>query len=57
MITRHVEFGLLNDGKIFGIPLPFLVMGLFFVVLSILLKHTPFWAATLALSAAIVRPL
>jgi ribose/xylose/arabinose/galactoside ABC-type transport system permease subunit len=42
MITRHVEFGLLNNGKIFGIPVPFLVMGVVFVVLSILLKHTPF---------------
>jgi ribose/xylose/arabinose/galactoside ABC-type transport system permease subunit len=42
MITRHVEFGLLNNGKIFGIPVPFLVMGIVFVVLSILLKHTPF---------------
>ena len=58
MITRHVEFGLLNNGKIFGIPLPFLVMGIVFVVLSILLKHTPFGRHACAVggnrSAAIV---
>jgi ribose/xylose/arabinose/galactoside ABC-type transport system permease subunit len=42
MITRHVEFGLLNNGKILGLPVPFLIMLFVFIVLSILLKHTPF---------------
>jgi ribose/xylose/arabinose/galactoside ABC-type transport system permease subunit len=26
MITKHIEFGLLNNGKIFGLPVPFLIM-------------------------------
>lgn len=58
MITRHVEFGLLNNGKIVGIPIPFLVMCIVFIVLSILLKHTPFGRHACAVggnrSAAIV---
>src|SRR5260370_7117057 len=42
MITRHSEFGLLNNGKILGLPVPFIIMMIVFVVLSVLLKHTPF---------------
>src|SRR3984893_11951750 len=42
MITRHSEFGLLNNGKILGLPVPLIVMMIVFVVLSALLKHTPF---------------
>jgi len=42
MITKHIEFGLLNNGKILGLPVPFIIMMTVFVVLSVLLKHTPF---------------
>jgi ribose/xylose/arabinose/galactoside ABC-type transport system permease subunit len=42
MITRHSEFGLLNNGKIFGLPVPLVIMIIVFIVLSALLKHTPF---------------
>jgi ribose/xylose/arabinose/galactoside ABC-type transport system permease subunit len=42
MITRHTEFGLLNNGKILGLPVPLIVMMVVFIVLSVLLKHTPF---------------
>jgi ribose transport system permease protein len=42
MITKHIEFGLLNNGKILGLPVPFIIMMIVFVVLSVLLKHTPF---------------
>jgi ribose transport system permease protein len=42
MITKHIAFGLLNNGKILGLPVPFIIMMIVFIVLSILLKHTPF---------------
>ncbi len=42
MITRHSEFGLLNNGKILGLPVPLIIMVIVFSVLSVLLKHTPF---------------
>jgi ribose/xylose/arabinose/galactoside ABC-type transport system permease subunit len=42
MITRHSEFGLLNNGKMINLPVPFIIMTMVFVVLSVLLKHTPF---------------
>jgi ribose transport system permease protein len=42
MITKHIEFGLLNNGKILGLPVPFIIMLLVFVVLGTLLNHTPF---------------
>lgn len=42
MITKHVEFGLLNNGKILELPVPFIIMVVVFIGLSILLKHTPF---------------
>jgi ribose/xylose/arabinose/galactoside ABC-type transport system permease subunit len=42
MITKHIEFGLLNNGKILGLPVPFFIMVIVFVILSILLKNTAF---------------
>jgi ribose/xylose/arabinose/galactoside ABC-type transport system permease subunit len=42
MITKHIEFGLLNNGKILGVPVPFIIMMIVFGVLQVLLKHTPF---------------
>jgi ribose transport system permease protein len=42
MITKHVEFGLLNNGKILGVPVPFIIMIIVFSALQVLLKHTPF---------------
>ena len=42
MITKHIEFGLLNNGKILGLPVPFFIMVIVFVILSILLKNAPF---------------
>src|SRR5258707_159901 len=42
MITRHSECGLLNNGKILGLPVPLVIMVIVFIVLSALLKHTPF---------------
>jgi ribose transport system permease protein len=42
MITKHVEFGLLNNGKIVGLPVPFFIMIIVLVVLSVLLKHRAF---------------
>jgi ribose/xylose/arabinose/galactoside ABC-type transport system permease subunit len=42
MITRHVEFGLLNNGKILWLPVPFFIMAIVFAILSILLKSTAF---------------
>jgi ribose/xylose/arabinose/galactoside ABC-type transport system permease subunit len=58
MITRHPEFGLLNNGKVLGLPVPFIIMTIVFVVLSILLKHTAFGRHACAVggnrSAAIV---
>src|SRR6516225_11262371 len=38
MITKHIEFGLLNNGKILGIPVPFITMMVVFIVLSVLLR-------------------
>ena len=49
MITKHIEFGLLNNGKIFGLPVPFLIMIAVFILLSLLLKHTPFGRHTCAI--------
>ena len=58
MITRHSEFGLLNNGKVLGLPIPFVIMTIVLVVLSVLLKHTPFGRHTCAIggnrAAAIV---
>jgi ribose/xylose/arabinose/galactoside ABC-type transport system permease subunit len=42
MITRHVEFELLNNGKILWLPVPFFIMAIVFAILSILLKNTAF---------------
>jgi ribose/xylose/arabinose/galactoside ABC-type transport system permease subunit len=42
MITKHIEFGLLNNGKILGLPVPFIIMLVVFIVLGVLLYHTPF---------------
>lgn len=42
MITKHIEFGLLNNGKILGLPVPFFIMAIVFVILSVLLKNTAF---------------
>lgn len=42
VITKHIEFGLLNNGKILALPVPFVIMTIVFLVLSVLLKHTPF---------------
>ena len=42
MITKHVEFGLLNNGKVLGVPVPFIIMMIVFCLLQVLLKHTPF---------------
>jgi ribose/xylose/arabinose/galactoside ABC-type transport system permease subunit len=42
MITKHIEFGLLNNGKFLGLPVPFFIMVIVLVILSVLLKHTPF---------------
>jgi ribose/xylose/arabinose/galactoside ABC-type transport system permease subunit len=42
MITKHVEFGLLNNGKILWLPVPFFIMAIVFSILSILLKNTAF---------------
>ncbi len=42
MITKHIEFGLLNNGKIVGLPSPFIILMIVFIILSVLLKHTPF---------------
>jgi ribose/xylose/arabinose/galactoside ABC-type transport system permease subunit len=42
MITKHIEFGLLNNGKILGLPVPFFIMVIVFVILSILLKNAAF---------------
>src|SRR5246127_4610137 len=35
IITKHIEFGLLNNGKIFGLPVPFLIMIAVFIVFSV----------------------
>jgi ribose/xylose/arabinose/galactoside ABC-type transport system permease subunit len=42
MITKYTEFGWLNNGKILGVPVPFIIMIIVFSMLSIMLKHTPF---------------
>jgi len=42
MITKHAEFGLLNNGKILWLPVPFFIMAIVLVILSILLKNTAF---------------
>ena len=42
MITKHTEFGLLNNGKILWLPVPFFIMAIVFAILSILLKSTAF---------------
>ena len=42
MITKHAEFGLLNNGKILWLPVPFFIMAIVFAILSILLKNTAF---------------
>jgi len=42
MITTHREYALLNNGKVFGIPIPFIVALLVLAVLYTLLQHTRF---------------
>src|ERR1700730_6807116 len=42
MVTKHGEFGLLNNGNILGLPVPFIIMMIVFIVLGTLLNHTPF---------------
>jgi ribose/xylose/arabinose/galactoside ABC-type transport system permease subunit len=42
MITTHREYALLNNGKILGIPIPFIVALLVLAGLYILLQHTGF---------------
>jgi ribose/xylose/arabinose/galactoside ABC-type transport system permease subunit len=58
MITKHIEFGLLNNGKILGLPVPFFILVIVFAILSTLLKNTAFGRHACAIggnrSAAIV---
>jgi ribose transport system permease protein len=49
MITTHLEFGVLNNGKVFGIPVPFIIVMIVFVILSVMLKHTAFGRHTCAI--------
>jgi ribose/xylose/arabinose/galactoside ABC-type transport system permease subunit len=42
MITTHREYALLNNGKILGIPIPFIAALLVLMVLYALLQHTRF---------------
>ncbi len=42
MITTHREYALLNNGKLLGIPIPFIIALLVLAGLYILLQHTSF---------------
>ena len=42
MITGHTAFAAINNGKLIGIPVPFLIVVVVFVLLYFLLRHTPF---------------
>jgi ribose/xylose/arabinose/galactoside ABC-type transport system permease subunit len=42
MITTHREYALLNNGKVLGVPIPFIIALLVLAGLYILLQHTRF---------------
>jgi len=42
LIVGHDEYALLNTGKVLGVPAPFIIALGTFVVLFVLLRHTPF---------------
>jgi len=42
LIMGHRDFARLNSGKVFGVPMPFVIALLTLLVFYILLRHTPF---------------
>jgi len=42
MVTGHPGFAMLNNGKLLGVPVPFIIVLIVFVLLYTLLQRTPF---------------
>jgi len=42
MITNHPDFATLNNGKVFAIPVPFIIVMIVFTALYLILHYTPF---------------
>jgi ribose/xylose/arabinose/galactoside ABC-type transport system permease subunit len=49
MITNHPDFATLNNGKILGIPVPFIIVVTVLAGLYLILHHTPFGRHTCAI--------
>jgi ribose/xylose/arabinose/galactoside ABC-type transport system permease subunit len=49
MITSHPDFAALNNGKILGIPVPFIIVLTVLATLYLVLHHTPFGRHTCAI--------
>ena len=49
MITKHPEFATLNNGKVLGVPVPFIIVLIVLAALYLILHHTPFGRHTCAI--------
>ena len=49
MITKHPDFATLNNGKILGVPVPFIIVLIVLAALYLILHHTPFGRHTCAI--------
>lgn len=49
MITKHPDFATLNNGKVLGVPVPFIIVLIVLTALYLILHHTPFGRHTCAI--------
>ena len=49
MITKHPDFATLNNGKVLGVPVPFIIVLVVLAALYLILHHTPFGRHTCAI--------
>ena len=49
MITKHPDFATLNNGKVLGVPVPFIIVLIVLAALYLILHHTPFGRHTCAI--------
>ena len=49
MITKHPDFATLNNGKVLGVPVPFIIVLIVLIALYLILHHMPFGRHTCAI--------
>src|SRR5208282_1228494 len=49
MITKHPDFATLNNGRVLGVPVPFIIVLIVLAALYLILHHTPFGRHTCAI--------